>query len=111
MTGNLDCKLACKTCLKCLSMVIHKPHANGRNITSCARLHTLLHVVASCWEKFVTSNNFGRCWPTMLRPFAQGFTHIRRYWLIEIEKLLSQSGTETMLVSGNIQERMPQGYQ
>ena len=47
----------------------------------------------------------------MLRPFARGFTHIRRYWLIEIEKLLSQSGTETMLVSGNIQERMSQRYQ
>ena len=47
----------------------------------------------------------------MLRPFARGFTHIRRYWLIEIEKLLSQSRIEMMLVSSNIQERMPQRYQ
>lgn len=47
MIGNLDCKLlACKTCLKCLSKAIHKPRANGRNITCCARLHTLLHVAA-----------------------------------------------------------------
>ena len=38
-----------------------KPHANGRNfvgqqlptlldVTRCVRLHTLLHVVACCWE-------------------------------------------------------------
>ena len=44
-----------------------KPPANGRNIvaqqlatllnvTCCVRLHTLLHVVESCWEKFETGH-------------------------------------------------------
>ena len=26
------------------------------------------------WTQHVTSNNAGSCWPTMLRPFAWGFT-------------------------------------
>ena len=73
-----------------------KPRANGRNIvgqqlptlldvTCCVRLYTLLHV-GGC-AKFetgqtfsyvqrdaTTPNNIGSCFPTVLHPFAHGFT-------------------------------------
>ena len=75
-----------------------KPHANGRNIvgqqlpslldvTCCVRLYTLLHVVGCCCAKSetgqtfsyaqtdaTTPNNVGSCFPTVLHPFAHGFT-------------------------------------
>ena len=57
------------------------------DVTCCVHLHTLLHVVGSCCAKFetgqtfsnvqtdaTTPNNVGSCWPTILSPFAQGFS-------------------------------------
>ena len=58
------------------------------DVTCCLRFHTLLHVVACCWEllrallkpvkmlamcKRTQQLHVGSCQPTMLRPFARGF--------------------------------------
>ena len=80
------------------SQVSFKTRANGRimvgqqlptllDVTCCVRLHTLLHVVACCWE-FETSQTFEPTTPdicfvplsskrsaTMLDPFAQLFQY------------------------------------
>ena len=43
-------------------------------VLNFAQQHATTYNTVCKWTQHVTSNNVGNCWPTMLRPFARGFT-------------------------------------
>ena len=52
------------------------------NVTRCIRLHTLLHVVACCWELFCKVWNRSNVWKQcceLLRPFSRNFKSWLRF--------------------------------